>query len=178
MRMEDYPAQSLVSEPAEFPEKCEIIVHTLKNNDAYDEHFTLADLTRPNSSVLPDIQKDSNLRWLHIPANNMVWVEIFMQAWFGSPESLEDKIWKLKVRPGLPHPENKPLHSRHMEPSCTMTETSDRTVSRQPGNTEAREPDDTQNLLQPQDKNSEHSNESKKPSLALYVTIQVSKHSR
>lgn len=186
MQMEQIPMQSFTSEPPECLATCKIFIHTLDEaNGLKESYFTVADLNQSNSESEFSSQtsfrgdpKDHKLRWIHIPANNMSWVESFMEKWFHGSSNLDDKMWKFKVRPGLPHPENKPLHSRHMEPSCTIGEDSNPTASRQPGNIQAHELGVDYNSMQRQGKNTEQSKEPEKPLLALYVNLQPFQISR
>ncbi|KAI0538336.1 hypothetical protein GGR58DRAFT_468607 [Xylaria digitata] len=95
----------------------EITIHSLSNDDV------------PSSTTLPIPQClsqgfDSNqlgtarLRWLHVPANNLQWVQGIMEKWYHNRAGLDDSFWSLKVRPAPSQVKFQPPHSRHMEPSC------------------------------------------------------------
>jgi hypothetical protein len=101
----------------EYPRDFPIIVHTLVNGLV---HIDLYPINNLDGAELPYSESHS-LRWLHVPANNMQWVENCMKAWYPNFAGLDNKSWALKLRPALSDIIT-PLHARHMEPSCTAIE--------------------------------------------------------
>ncbi|EHK46572.1 hypothetical protein TRIATDRAFT_256500, partial [Trichoderma atroviride IMI 206040] len=99
-----------------------------------------------------------------------------MGKWFERAGGLDQKnweqMWDLKVRPGPRYRGNKPPHSQHMEPSCTMSKELN-IPSRQPGNIEAYGLDDNYYPAQLPGKDFENSDELRQPLLALYVSLQT-----
>ncbi|KAK1254163.1 hypothetical protein MKX08_008158 [Trichoderma sp. CBMAI-0020] len=195
MQAEEYTMSSRSPESPEldtFLADCKVLFHTVYGKNVKEGHFTVADLKSTEFNIHDKVrihddevtthnaaQTESNLsklRWFHIPANNREWVDMFMEKWFERAGGLDKKnweqMWGLKVRPGPRHRENKPPHSRHMEPSCTMSKELD-LASRQPGNIEAHELYDDYYSAQLPNKYFENSDELKQPLLALYAAEQV-----
>ncbi|PON25198.1 hypothetical protein TGAM01_v205884 [Trichoderma gamsii] len=104
---------SSVSDSAElaFLKDCKVSLHTTHKKDVADgDSFTTADLNEPNFNIFGidkavendnevktynDDQTDFNpskLRWFHIPANNMAWIDIFMGRWFQTAGGLDNKL--------------------------------------------------------------------------------------
>jgi hypothetical protein len=164
-----YSTHHSVQAPAEYPRDFPIIVHTLSDNVRID-HFTITTFISPDFNIDSSLPGDCKLRWLHIPANNMLWVEGFMKKWFNGLGSLKDDAWKHKLRPGLSQIATKPLHSRHMEPSCTSAQDKDATASRQPGSVQAIDLTDTLRLSKLQDHNVQPDNPVTNPLITLYVS--------
>ncbi|KAH9900277.1 hypothetical protein F4778DRAFT_167944 [Xylariomycetidae sp. FL2044] len=68
-------------------------------------------------------QDDAKLVWLHVPSNDMEWVEAIMEKYYHPDFSgLEDSVWRWKSRPSASHVGRQPLHSRHMEACCMAYE--------------------------------------------------------
>ncbi|KAL8306382.1 hypothetical protein RB597_003090 [Gaeumannomyces tritici] len=84
--------------------------------DVSIEEITVEDLLEGREDIPPSA-KNSVFRWLHVPVNNMAWVEPCLEKMSGRP--LEDNVkeWRRKLsRPNLAGPV--PPHSQFMDPSC------------------------------------------------------------
>ncbi|KLU82794.1 hypothetical protein MAPG_01862 [Magnaporthiopsis poae ATCC 64411] len=80
------------------------------------EEIIIEDLLDGREEIPPG-SKNSAFRWLHVPVNNMAWVEPCLEKMSGGP--LEDNVkeWRRKLsRPNLAGPV--PPHSQFMDPSC------------------------------------------------------------
>ncbi|KAL8389460.1 hypothetical protein RB595_008863 [Gaeumannomyces hyphopodioides] len=84
--------------------------------DVHIEEITVEDLLEGREDIPPSV-KNSVFRWLHVPVNNMAWVEPCLENMTGSPLDDNVKEWRRKLsRPNLAGPV--PPHSQFMDPSC------------------------------------------------------------
>ncbi|KAH8802516.1 hypothetical protein F5884DRAFT_473742 [Xylogone sp. PMI_703] len=110
--------QDSFPEPREYPRDYPITVHTFTSGVPSVEHYSMNKFL-DGKVKLPDA--DFTFRWFHVPANNMEWVEKCVAKCAPQLSRLDERAWKLKLRPALPGiiP---PRHSRQMEPSCIANE--------------------------------------------------------
>jgi hypothetical protein len=103
--------------PREYPRDFPIFVHTLKADSAVQiDEYPINSFAEIK---LPAPPAEFKLRWLHAPANSMQWVEECIRNWYPDSKGLSDECWTLKLRPALSQIIETPIHSRHMEPSCS-----------------------------------------------------------
>lgn len=100
----------------QYPQDFPIAVHTLSNGDQYVDLYPMQSFLREDFA-LP--HPEATLRWIHFPVNHMGWVEECVAKLCADFPGLAEDSWKHMLRPVLPETLKKPLHSRHMEPSCS-----------------------------------------------------------
>ncbi|KAH8710144.1 hypothetical protein GQ44DRAFT_830452 [Phaeosphaeriaceae sp. PMI808] len=88
-------------------------VYIVRPNNPAEEKCPIEKFS-PNDFPLPNA--DPGFRWFHLPVNNMACVE---ECFRKCNYQLDSRTWNLKVRPALSKSIAIPLHSRHMEPSCS-----------------------------------------------------------
>ncbi|KAF2681263.1 hypothetical protein K458DRAFT_372123 [Lentithecium fluviatile CBS 122367] len=81
--------------------------------------FESSEPTRSTDHTNSDPASRGGFRWIHIPVNNLAWVERCFQKCGRTPDR---DLWTKKIRPTLSRNIGIPLHARHMEPSCDGTD--------------------------------------------------------
>ncbi|KAF2822899.1 hypothetical protein CC86DRAFT_469513 [Ophiobolus disseminans] len=86
-----------------------------------DTLIPIDSITRDVAQHLSTCTDAKAIRWIHVPENNLKWVEACFEACDGAP-SMDVRIVHLKQRPVLASSVPVPLHSLHLEPSCIRGE--------------------------------------------------------
>jgi ankyrin repeat protein len=76
---------------------------------------------KPESTILPQDPKVINFRWIHLPANNMAWVETLLAKWFIEDGVHDVEGFKALERSFSHQHRGQQPHSHFMRPLCQST---------------------------------------------------------
>lgn len=81
----------------------------------------LVNTQKPAITVLPKHNKSTNFRWIHLPANNMTWVEALLTKAFIEEGAGDVESFKALERSFSHQHRGKQTHSHFMRPICQST---------------------------------------------------------
>jgi ankyrin repeat protein/Mg2+ and Co2+ transporter CorA len=76
---------------------------------------------KPANTILPQDSKVINFRWIHLPANNMAWVETLLTKWFIEDGAHDVEGFKALEKSFSHQHRGQQTHSHFMRPLCQST---------------------------------------------------------
>lgn len=76
---------------------------------------------KPATTILPQDSKVINFRWIHLPANNMAWVETLLTKWFIEDGAHDVEGFKALEKSFSHQHRGQQTHSHFMRPLCQST---------------------------------------------------------
>ncbi|KAJ8115401.1 hypothetical protein OPT61_g2953 [Boeremia exigua] len=76
---------------------------------------------KPAVTILPKESKATNFRWIHLPANNMAWVEALLTKAFIEEGANDDEGFRALERSFTHQHRGQQIHSHFMRPLCQST---------------------------------------------------------
>ncbi|KAI1868830.1 hypothetical protein JX265_006809 [Neoarthrinium moseri] len=99
-------------------EPIHMYINTLANGELHSHSTPITEFLKTEVSV--PSYGNLQVTWLHVPVNDMGWVETLMKKWYPKSDGLDERFWSFKLRPAPSQIKTKPYHSQHMDPSCAL----------------------------------------------------------